>query len=148
MRAHRPALAAALTAGLLLLTGCSGEETPTAEESPTVAENPTPSEAGEETSEKPLPSEEATPEGTVVEIEIEGDSVKPNGDTVEADLDEPLTLMIRSDRAGELHVHSTPEQVVKFGAGNTEKRLTFERPGVVEVEDHHTGMVIVQLQVS
>lgn len=147
MRTNRTLIAASLATGLLLLTGCAGDETPTAEESPTVSASTSPSEdAGE--SEKPLPSEEPTPEGTVVEIEIEGDSVKPNGDRVEVDMSEPLTLMIMSDRSGELHVHSTPEQEVEFGAGHTETELTFDQPGVVEVEDHETGAVIVQLQVS
>ena len=37
---------------------------------------------------------------------------------------------------------------VAFKRGRTRIELTFERPGVVEVEDHDSGKVIVELQVS
>ena len=45
-------------------------------------------------------------------------------------------------------MHSSPEEEIAFKRGKTEAELTFERPGVVEVEDHDSGKVIVELQVS
>jgi hypothetical protein len=57
-------------------------------------------------------------------------------------------LHITADRAGELHVHSTPEQELEFDEGESHVELTFDHPGVVEVEDHESGKVILQLQVS
>ena len=63
-------------------------------------------------------------------------------------LGEPVTLDITADREGELHVHSTPEEEIAFQHGDTEAELTFDQPGVVDVEDHESGKVIVQLQVS
>jgi hypothetical protein len=84
----------------------------------------------------------------VVEITIDGDQITPNGDRVEVSLGEPVTFDITADRAGELHVHSTPEQELAFDEGETLVEATFDQPGVVEVEDHETDKVVVQLQVS
>jgi hypothetical protein len=72
----------------------------------------------------------------------------PNGDRVEAHVGEPVTLHITSDRAGELHVHSEPEQHIEYDAGETTAQVTIDRPGVVDVEDHNADVVVVQLQVS
>lgn len=134
-----------LVATAAVLTGCGGSDTTaTDSESPAAS-----SSAASPTGSAPTsPTEQAEPAGTVVDITIEGGDVNPKGDRVEADLGAPVTLRISSDRAGELHVHSTPEQEVSFDAGTTTKKLTFEQPGVVEVEDHESGTVIVQLQVS
>lgn len=84
----------------------------------------------------------------VVEIEIEEDEISPNGARIELEIGEPVILELESDRAGELHVHSTPEQVVEFGPGTTQRELVIEQPGVVEVEEHESGFVVLQLQVS
>ncbi len=139
-------LIAAVAAATLLLGGCGDTEPQTADETPTPsasadepADEPTETETEEETPE---------PEGTVVEITINGDNVEPSGARVEAELGEPIILQITSDREGELHVHSTPEQTIGYGQGTTEAELTIDQPGVIEVEDHHSGLVIVQLEVS
>jgi hypothetical protein len=70
------------------------------------------------------------------------------GERVTAALGEPVTLNIDADTAGELHVHSTPEQEIEFARGVSTKMLTIDQPGVVDVEDHELEKVIVQLQVS
>ena len=141
MRTPLTRLLLTLTAALAL-TACSGEDTPKADDTP--AASPSSSAATQESS----PAEEPTADGTVIEITIQGDTVDPNGERVEVPLGEPVTLDITSDREGELHVHSTPEQEVSFSHGDTETELTFDKPGVVDVEDHESGKVIVQLQVS
>lgn len=143
MRTRAITFSLLLAAGLSL-SACGEEAERTAEPSPTTASS-TPSETPSDTpSEEPAPE----PEGTVVVVTIDGDRIEPNGASIEAGLDEPVVLAITSDRAGELHVHSTPEQVVAFREGSHEYELTFDQPGVVEVEDHETGFVIAQLQVS
>ena len=86
--------------------------------------------------------------GTTVDITIKGDTVTPNGDRVEAEVGKPVTLKIHADKAGEIHVHSTPEQHIDFPSGTSTKKLTIDKPGVVDVEDHALDKVIVQLQVS
>lgn len=142
MRTRATTVSLLLAAGLTL-TGC-GEESDTAAETTPAPTASTPSEPATQEPE----SEEPEPQGTIVVVTIAGDRIEPNGASIEADLDEPVVLAITSDRAGELHVHSTPEQLVEFRKGSHEYELTFEQPGVVEVEDHETGFVIAQLQVS
>lgn len=142
----------AITVSLLLVAGltlsaCGDDADTTAEPSPgPTAASPPPSEASSQEPDSQQPEPE--PQGTVVVVTIDGDRIEPNGASIEADLDRPVVLAVTSDRAGELHVHSTPEQLVEFRVGSHQYELTFERPGVVEVEDHETGFVIAQLQVS
>ena len=127
----------------LALTACSGEETPAADDTPAPSASSSSPAAAESS-----PAGEPTADGTVIEITIHDDSVEPNGERVEVPLGEPVTFDITADRDGELHVHSTPEEEIAFRQGDSETELTFDKPGVVDVEDHETGDIIVQLQVS
>lgn len=132
----------------LALAACSAEETPAADApAPSASSSSTPSTTPSTTSES-SPAGEPTADGTVIEITIHDDSIEPNGERVEVPLGEPVTFDITADRDGELHVHSTPEEEIAFQQGDSETELTFDKPGVVDVEDHETGDVIVQLQVS
>jgi hypothetical protein len=83
-----------------------------------------------------------------IEVTIEGDTVTPNGERVKATVGKPVSIHVTSDRAGELHVHSTPEQELEYDKGETDLSLTVETPGVIDVEDHVAEVVILQLQVS
>ena len=86
--------------------------------------------------------------GTSIDITIKGGKVTPNGERVKAKVGSPITLKIDADQAGEIHVHSTPEQEIEFAKGSSTKKLTIKQPGIVDVEDHALEQVIVQLQVS
>ena len=44
-------------------------------------------------------------------------------------------------------MHTFPDQTLDYGVGTTTRTLTIDEPGVVEVEDHETGLVVVQLEV-
>ncbi len=77
----------------------------------------------------------------------EGDDFTPNGERVELGVDQTLVLTIDADEAGELHVHSTPEQEIEYDAGTSEHELVIDRPGVVEVESHEPDVVLLQLEV-
>lgn len=130
----RRALAAAALAALVL-AGC-GES-----DEPTTAEQPATSESQEPTEETSAPASEA------IEIEIEGDRIEPNGMRVKVAAGEPINLEVESDRPAELHVHSSPEQVLEVEEGESTLTLTIERPGIVDVEEHETGKVVLQLEV-
>lgn len=80
-------------------------------------------------------------------VEVAGDDVSPNAADLEVGVGEPVMVTVRSDRPGELHVHSTPEQYVEFGPGGSSAELTFEIPGTVEVEEHDTGAVVAFVDV-
>lgn len=140
----RRALAAAAVAALAL-TGCGSEEpTATTEETPATS---TPSEsavASESPTESPT---EASADDSGHAIEIEGDRIEPRGKRVEVKAGEPVTLEVESDRPAELHVHSSPEQVLDVKKGESTLSLTIERPGIVDVEEHESGIVVFQLEV-
>jgi hypothetical protein len=85
--------------------------------------------------------------GAAVTVTREGDSFTPNGERVELGVDQTLVLTIESDEAGELHVHSTPEQEIAYDAGTSEHEIVIDRPGVVEVESHEPDVILLQLEV-
>ena len=133
----------------LVISGCGAsqetapvDETPApAASSPSPADSPSPSAS---------PSETTEPEGkgVLVDVNVDGDEIAPNGARIEAEVGEPIIVTVDADRAGELHVHSTPEQVIAFDQGSTQHELVIDQPGVVEVEEHDSGFVVLQLQVS
>ncbi len=87
------------------------------------------------------------PAGQIIDITISGARVDPNGERVEAGVGQVLTLRVTADQPGEIHVHSTPEQELTYGAGTTDLPLTIDQPGLVAVEAHDLDLVIVQLEV-
>jgi hypothetical protein len=89
----------------------------------------------------------STHDGVAVTVTREGDSFTPNGERVELGIDQPLVLTIEADEAGELHVHSTPEQEIAYDAGTSEHEIVIDRPGVVEVESHEPDVILLQLEV-
>ncbi len=122
---------AALVATAPALTACSGDSSSQSDNSSTGSSSASPATGG-----------------TTVDITIKAGKVTPNGDRVKATVGAPVTLHLDADKAGELHVHSSPEQEIAFKAGTSTKKVTIDRPGIVDVEDHALGQVIVQLEVS
>lgn len=130
---------------VFVLTGCSNaaddvKDPATTSQSPSASSSPS--------DDSPSPTEPVSPSDDAIEIEIEGGNISPKGNRVEVDTGKAITLKIDSDRAGELHVHSTPEQELSFKKGKSTVELTIETPGIVDVEEHETGVVVLQLEVS
>lgn len=146
-------IAVALTT-VLALSACSGggdESTDDAPQATATSPDDPGSRRPEESPSTPpsqstSPTEEA-PAGPTIEVRIEGDKVAPNAEELSIAVNETLVWNITSDRAGELHVHSKPEQFVEFGEGTTRAEITIETPGSVEVEDHETSAVVAILEV-
>jgi uncharacterized protein YcfL len=133
---------------LLTVAGCSSADDPTTEATPAASSTPSEVEAPSETaSPTDSPTESSSPDADAIEIEIEGDRIEPNGRRVEITAGEPITLDVDSDRAAELHVHSSPEQVLTVEQGESTMKLVIETPGVVDVEEHDSGIVVLQLEV-
>jgi hypothetical protein len=80
-------------------------------------------------------------------ITIDGDQVAPVAQPLEASAGEPIRIRIRSDRAGELHVHSAPEQTVGFETGTTTEDLVVGTPGRVHIEEHASGVMVAEVSV-
>ena len=87
------------------------------------------------------------PSGPSLEVEIDGESVLPNAERLTVKAGDPIIISFTTDRPGELHVHSKPEQYVEFDAGSTKTELVIDTPGLVEVEEHDTGAVVAQIEV-
>ena len=82
-----------------------------------------------------------------IELTFEGDDA-PATERVSVEPGEELELVIKSDEAGELHVHSEPEEVLEYAAGTTTVKLTIDQPGVVDVERHEPEALVLQLEVG
>jgi len=123
-----------------LLAGCGDDGDSAGEPTPTqsTASSQTPS------SSPPTP----TPAGTVINATIRGNDLEPNGERIKVGVGEEITINIDADRAGELHVHSTPEQELEYPKGTSTVKLTLTTPGIVEIEDHVADKVLVSLEVS
>jgi hypothetical protein len=121
----------------LALTGCGGDSDGGSEESAKVAATPAAEVTGD-------PSSDAK----VIGVTITADSVNPSGTRIEVERNQQVVLEIDAVAEGELHVHSTPEKEIEFPAGKSQVGLTFDKAGVVDVEDHGLDKLIVQLEVK
>jgi plastocyanin len=170
---RRPSAVTALTAVaavvVLMLAGCGGgnsgaagdeqASSPSAEasarESPTESPSESPSDDASDDATNDASDDSTDSPGDVeteddaveIEIEIENGRVTPSGERVDVQVGEPIRFKVDSDVADELHVHSTPEHTfaVKAGADDKEFEFTLNQPGVVEVELHELGDVVVSL---
>jgi hypothetical protein len=84
---------------------------------------------------------------STLDITFEGDTVDPQGAKVQVEAGKPLKLHIVADKPGELHVHSSPEQEIEYPSGTTEKTITLDQPGVVDMESHTLDKLVAQLEV-
>jgi hypothetical protein len=126
----------------LLLSACGSDESggskEPAKDKSTASATPT-----EKASAKPTKK----PSGTMIDVTFKGDTVDPNGVKKKVQAGKPTTLHIVADKPGEIHVHSSPEQEIEYAAGTSDKKLTIDRPGIVEVESHTLDKLIVVLEV-
>ncbi len=131
-----------------LATGCSGSDgTRTGPVDGNGSTTSAPTDDAPSRSAAPESVTSSAPSGEVLEVIVDGSSISPNGATLDLKVGEPLSITFKADRAGELHVHSRPEQVISFEAGTTTEQLIIDNPGAVDVEEHETGAVIAQLAV-
>ena len=126
------------------LTACGGDQDtdpPATDQSSSSSPSDSSSDSGSDS------GSTSTGGGAAVTVTREGDSFTPNGERVELGVDQTLVLTIEADEAGELHVHSTPEQEIAYDAGTSEHEIVIDRPGVVEVESHEPDVILLQLEV-
>ncbi len=132
-------------------TMSSRTEAPTAE--------PTPAEPTQTPSATPIPTPDPTPEptpeptptadaGTTIELEVAGGKPVDGVQRFRVDARESVTIIVVGDTADELHIHGY-DLVVGFSPGQPGS-ITFEAdiPGIFEVETHHHGDLVMELQVG
>ncbi len=84
-----------------------------------------------------------------IAITFDGDTVTPNGERIDVAVGQKIELDVTADSAGEIHVHSNPEQELDYDEGSTTLTLDpIDQPGVVDVESHQLEQTIVQLEVK
>jgi hypothetical protein len=82
-----------------------------------------------------------------IAVTVTGDTVTPNGDRVQVAVGQKIELVVTADAAGEIHVHSSPEQEFHYKAGTTTIPLApIDKPSIVDVESHTLEKTIVQLE--
>ncbi len=133
----------ALVAALFLLVSACGSDEPSGTDKPAPAKTSATADA----SATAKPTKKPKPAGTTIDITFKGDTVDPNGVEKKVKAGKPITLHIVADKPGELHVHSSPEQEIEYDAGTSDKKLTIDRPGIVEVESHTLEQLVVVLEV-
>ncbi|MDO9458240.1 hypothetical protein [Nocardioides sp.] len=89
-------------------------------------------------------------ETETIQVTVKDGEVTPAGERIDVDVNQPVDIVVTSDEAGELHVHSSPETTKEFAAGENDPiELQFDRPGLVDVELHEPFEgPVVQLQVK
>jgi hypothetical protein len=142
----RRTLLAVLASSTLALTGCGGA-TDTSADPPSTSPTTEDAATGSPSS-KPSPRKTKPAAATSVSVKVSGEAVTPVAEQVEVGVGEVLELRIDSDRPGELHVHSSPEQLVEFRAGKRTVEITFEKPGQVDIEEHESGVLVARALVQ
>lgn len=141
---RRHALAAPALVLCLALVGC-GEDEPAEPATEPTPEVPTSQSTGK--AEKEKPTKQQAPAGATLAVQVSGSQVSPSGRAISMSVGDVLTVQVTSDRAGELHVHSSPEQYVDFKAGETRRDIAVDKPGQVDIEEHETGALVARLLV-
>ncbi|GAW49775.1 MULTISPECIES: hypothetical protein [unclassified Nocardioides] len=131
----------------LALTACSGSEEPTSSP-PESAPTSGASSDSAATPATPPTSAPGSESGPTLDVTVKGDSVSPNAERIQVDAGETLLVRVESDRAGQLHVHSKPQQFIDFKSGTSTSELVIKIPGIVEIEEHDTSAVVAQVEVQ
>jgi glucose/arabinose dehydrogenase len=124
------------------LAGCGNDE-----QQPATAASPSDT-ATSSSSPRRTQATKAPETGPELAVTVAGSDVSPTARTIRMSTGDVLTLQITSDRPGELHVHSTPEQYVDFGRGESRHEIELETPGQIDVEEHDSGALVARLLVS
>jgi heme/copper-type cytochrome/quinol oxidase subunit 2 len=85
----------------------------------------------------------------VVDVTIANGQVTPANATLQAKVDQQITLHVSSDATDELHVHSVPDHKFQVAAApNQTFQFSVNVPGNVDVELHHLKRTIATIQVQ
>lgn len=124
-------------AAVALVAGCGSSSDVT---SPTAAE--------------PVPSTDSTasvsaqPDTLRMNLSINGGTVEPTNQRLDASVGQLISMSISSDITDELHVHSVPEHTFEIEPGKDQVfTFTVDVPGQVDVELHHSDRTVATLVV-
>jgi hypothetical protein len=134
-----------LAAGAVLLAGCGGGQSVTEQSAPTAASAST-------VSPSDMSNQQSPPDRLVIDVTINGGEVNPANQRLETKVKTPIIVRVKSDKADELHVHSTPEHTYKIVPNPDQQyqqfQFTVDVPGKVDIELHQLGTTIATVQVQ
>ncbi|MCY3960434.1 MAG: hypothetical protein OXG34_02030 [bacterium] len=86
--------------------------------------------------------------GTTIEVEVAGSKPVDGVQRYRIDAGDDVTIVVNGDTTDELHIHGY-DLIVPFAPGQPGS-ITFEAniPGTFEVESHHRGDLVMELQVG
>lgn len=126
----------ALTATAALgLTGCGGDDSGS-------------SPSGKPPSPDTKASALATQAAATINVTIKGKDIAPVGEPLRIGVGQTVSIDVTSDRAGALHVHSTPEHEFEFDPGTSHFEFTLDQPGQVDIEEHESETLIARVLVQ
>ena len=106
------------------------------------------------TAAEPVPSTDSTasvsaqPDTLQMVLSIDGGTVEPTNQRLDAFVGQTISMSITSDVADELHVHSVPEHTFEIEPGKDQLfTFTVDVPGQVDVELHHSDRTVATLVV-
>lgn len=139
-------------AGLLVVAAvvaaCGGESADTTATSATNTTSTTTVAPTTTTSDGIATTSSTVPENPhTFEIVIEGTEVSGGG-RITVPLGETVTLRFTSDVADEVHIHGYDLVVDLVAGGTVEESFVADIPGVVEIETHHGGLLLANLEAS
>jgi hypothetical protein len=140
-----PRLTAALlgAACALAVSGCAGTAAPGSTAGGSSSSTTTGTATGSATS-----ASESAPESQRIEVTLADGRVSGGADRVPVAAGTPVTLVITSDVADEVHVHGYDLAAALVAAQPTELTFDADIAGVFEVELHDAGTVLLTLQVQ
>ncbi|MGY2004625.1 hypothetical protein [Blastococcus sp. SYSU DS1024] len=142
MSARRTA-AAVLLPLAVALAGCAGTAAPADE--PTATGSPTTTSPTATSAPPTTPTETA---GQRIEVEVTGGQVSGDTGRVPVPLGEPVTVVVTSDVADEVHLHGYDRLAELVPGRPAELAFDATIPGVFELELHDAGTVLLTLQVG
>ncbi len=135
---HQPfrrTLAALTAVAALGLAGCGGSSSGS-------------SDAGKPPSPATKASALNTQAAATIEVTIKGNNIAPVAEPLTIGVGQTVSIDVTSDRAGTLHVHSSPEHEYNFNPGSSHYEFTLDQPGQVDIEEHVSNTLIARVTVQ
>ena len=90
----------------------------------------------------------ATAAAATLKVTIKGKDIAPVAEPLHVGVGQTVSIDVTSDRAGTIHVHSTPEHEYDFDPGTSDFEFPLDQPGQVDIEEHESGTLLARVTVQ
>jgi hypothetical protein len=123
------------TAGMLVLAGCSGSDTPASGASSTTTSAPA----------STLAAQQAD---VTIAVTVANGKVTPSGATIKVNAGQTVLVTAVSDAVDEVHVHGYDKELPLTPGKPASVKFTANMKGTFEIETHESGKLVAKLVVS